>query len=550
MPESITGPGVYVVEQNAFPTTIVPVPTGVPAFIGYTQHALRDNKPVWGVPTKISSFSEYRDIFGGPPVTKLTVSPSQHPGKTYELTLTGNHFTLHHQMKLFFDNGGADCYVVAVNGYGGKDGRLNEVKIAELSGGLKPLLKETEPTLLVVPDLMAAVVVRDKHGQVSADSLQEIHALQNEMLAHCAQTRSRFAILDVWMDRENYQREDYEVSDDISRFRKRLHGRGRDRGAAYYPYLQTTVVPDSDIDVRHFANPGTAEQVRDFPAGTFDKAGAIRDREAFRRAYVDVSFDSLTELLDRALNEAILDGETRSTDAGPTKNLLREISRVTDDNATGLTQSLSAISPTFRQLTREVAEQLSLLPPGGALAGIYAMTDASVGVWQAPANVGVASIVRPAVAIEDDQQEDMNAPPNGIAVNALRAFPGRGVLVWGARTLDGNSQDWRYVSVRRTMDFIEQSVKLGLEAYVFDSNTQVTWTKVKTSIAGFLTELWRAGALAGATPEDAFDIDVGLGVTMTPVDILDGYMRVTIKVAVTRPAEFIVLTLEQKMQSS
>jgi len=132
----------------------------------------------------------------------------------------------------------------------------------------------------------------------------------------------------------------------------------------------------------------------------------------------------------------------------------------------------------------------------------------------------------------------------------IRTFAGRGIRVWGARTLDGNSQDWRYINVRRSLIMIEQSIKNSVEAYVFEVNTARTWLKVRTSIENFLTEVWKAGTLAGATPSDAFEVGVGLGATMTPVDILEGVMRVSIKVAITRPAEFIELTFEQKMQES
>ena len=116
--------------------------------------------------------------------------------------------------------------------------------------------------------------------------------------------------------------------------------------------------------------------------------------------------------------------------------------------------------------------------------------------------------------------------------------------------MDGNSQDWRYISVRRTMIMIEQSIKNAAEAYVFEPNTASTWTNMKALITNFLTNVWQAGGLAGATAEDAFSVSVGLGSTMTSVDILDGIMRITVKVAVTRPAEFIVITFQQQMQQS
>jgi phage tail sheath protein FI len=123
-------------------------------------------------------------------------------------------------------------------------------------------------------------------------------------------------------------------------------------------------------------------------------------------------------------------------------------------------------------------------------------------------------------------------------------------MVWGGRTLDGNSQDWRYINVRRTLIMIEQSLKLATRAYVFEPNDANTWITVKGMMINFLTNLWKQGALAGSSPEQAFDVQVGLGATMTPTDILDGKMLITVKVAIVRPAEFIVITFQQKMQES
>ena len=162
----------------------------------------------------------------------------------------------------------------------------------------------------------------------------------------------------------------------------------------------------------------------------------------------------------------------------------------------------------------------------------------------------MGSVISPTVNLTAKDQEDLNVPLNGKAINAIRAFPGKGVLVWGARTLDGNSQDWRYLSVRRTIIMIEQSLKVAARAYVFEPNEPNTWASVKGMMSNFLKDQWNKGALAGATPEDAFSVDIGLGITMTSSDILDGKMNITVKVAVTRPAEFIVITFQQQMQKS
>jgi phage tail sheath protein FI len=215
-----------------------------------------------------------------------------------------------------------------------------------------------------------------------------------------------------------------------------------------------------------------------------------------------------------------------------------------------LHETLLAISPLYKSILNAIRENVNLLPPSAAMAGIYSMVDNQIGVFQSPANVSMGSVSKPAVNINNEEQEDLNLPLSGKAINAIRTFPGKGILVWGARTLDGNSQDWRYISVRRTVIFIEQSVKYAAEPYVFAPNTASTWANVKALITNFLTNVWKSGALAGATPEDAFSVDIGLGVTMTPVDILDGFMNITVKIAVTRPAEFIVITFQQKMQQS
>ena len=181
------------------------------------------------------------------------------------------------------------------------------------------------------------------------------------------------------------------------------------------------------------------------------------------------------------------------------------------------------------------------------MVGIYTAVDNTRGVWKAPANVSMNSVLEPNVNINNDLNDDLNMPLNGKAVNALRAFPGQGVIVWGARTLDGNSQDWRYINVRRTMIFLEQSIKAAARSYVFEPNDANTWILLQGMISNFLNNVWKAGALFGSSPGEAYDVQVGLGTTMTASDILDGYMRVTVRVAVVRPAEFIVITFQQKM---
>ena len=155
---------------------------------------------------------------------------------------------------------------------------------------------------------------------------------------------------------------------------------------------------------------------------------------------------------------------------------------------------------------------LNLLPPSPAMAGAYTMVDAQANVAQSPANISLGSVVAPAVNINNDNQEELNLPLNGKAVNAIRTFQGKGVLVWGARTLEGNSKDYRYISVRRTMTFLEQSIKMAAEAFVFAPNNSTTWSTLRATVSSFLTNQWQSGLLAGQSADDAFVVEIGLGV--------------------------------------
>jgi phage tail sheath protein FI len=217
--------------------------------------------------------------------------------------------------------------------------------------------------------------------------------------------------------------------------------------------------------------------------------------------------------------------------------------------------TLAAIEVTdnllFNRIKSEIGQLPVKLPPSSAMAGIYARIDKTKGVWKAPANVSLNYVIKPSVQISHEEQADMNVDViAGKSVNAIRAFTGKGVLVWGARTLAGNDNEWRYVPVRRFFNMVEESVKKATDQFVFEGNDANTWVRLRAMIENFLVLQWRAGALTGAKPEQAFYVRIGLGQTMTADDILNGYMNVEIGMAVVRPAEFIVLKFSHKMQEA
>jgi phage tail sheath protein FI len=199
----------------------------------------------------------------------------------------------------------------------------------------------------------------------------------------------------------------------------------------------------------------------------------------------------------------------------------------------------------------EITNIQMLLPASSAVVGKYAEVDNSRGVWKAPANVGIDYAIKPEITITNKGQEILNVDTvAGKSINVIRSFPGRGpAIIWGARTLAGNDNEWRYVSVRRFFNMVEESVKNATNQFVFEPNDRNTWVRVKSMIENYLTQQWKAGALMGASTKEAFFIHVGLGETMTELDIWEGRMIVEIGMAVVRPAEFIILRFMHKMLS-
>lgn len=201
----------------------------------------------------------------------------------------------------------------------------------------------------------------------------------------------------------------------------------------------------------------------------------------------------------------------------------------------------------YTSIKTEIAKYTVTLPPSAAVAGIYSAVDSAKGVWKAPA-ASLTNVNAPSVLINDVQQVSLNIDVNaGKSINPIREFSGKGILVWGSRTLAGNDNDWRYISVCRFFMMVENSIKNALKNYASDPNEINTWIVIKSMINNFLTLQWRQGALQGIKPEDAFFVRLGVGETMTTQDVLDGRMIVEIGMAPVQPAEFIIINIIQQM---
>jgi phage tail sheath protein FI len=499
-------PGVYINEQNAFPNSVIPVETSIPAFIGYTEKTKFNEKSLKNKPVRIESFAEFKTFFGqGCPTTYNLNSVSSLQEQDFELNGVpykldadaDTRFLLYDSLKFFYQNGGASCFIISIGMYTDIENDKPFTSITPFTNAIDLLKKEIEPTMVVVPD--AVLFNRD-----------DCYRLQEYMLMHCGNEMNRIAILDI---HDGYKGLSNPYFNPIDNFRNNVSSDFFSYGAAYYPWLHTTIVQPSEVNYKNLNDDGI-QTLKAICEVTLSKQSIENQK-------------TLTKYLESLSN----------SDEGATEE--------NDSNTI-----LSTAIPDYKIVMEHLLKKQNLLPPSGAMAGIYTLVDSNRGCWKAPANVAVSSVTSPSVLIDHEQQEDLNAPLQGKAICAIRPFTGLGTMVWGARTLDANSLDWRYINVKRTMIMIEQSIKNAVKAYVFEPNVKNTWVSIEAMTNNFLTNLWKKGALAGAVPTDAFSVSVGLGATMTANDILEGRMNITVRVAISHPAEFIVITFQQQQQKS
>lgn len=476
-------PGVYVEEISLLPPSVAEVETAIPAFIGYTQNISYNGVSLLNNPTRIKSLKEYEQIFGFAENTAFITTGNtgikiNKTGNVFSIDTalgdpyTGLKFRMYYCLQIYFANGGGPCYISSA----GQTGAAVTPTNTELHAALVAVQKEDEPTILLYTDA------------VNLTDASQYYGLYTDALSQAAFLQDRVVLIDPYIAPANKGKSDFATLADA--FRTAIGVNNLSYGAAYYPWLQTTLTYYLD-ESKQTVTQGTGVANTDFPA-----TAVLRD------------------------------------DAH-TNNSIYHIN-----------------SDLYNTIKQQINQFAIILPPAAAIAGVYAWVDSTRGVWKAPANVSLDMVSVPMVKIDDSDQEDMNVTSTGKSVNAIRAFSGKGVLVWGARTLAGNDNEWKYISVRRFFNMVEESVKNATQPFVFEPNDGTTWSKVGGMISNFLTLQWRAGALQGAKPEDAFFVNVGLGTTMTSLDILEGRMIVEVGMAVVRPAEFIILRFSHKMVQS
>ncbi len=582
-------PGVYVEEISKLPASVAPVATAIPAFIGYTEKRVRNGLTLDNAtPVRITSLLDYEEIFGGAFDENLTVTLTGTSVAEADTSIAVaaatelSPYTLYNNLVMYFGNGGGPCYIVSIGLYTIDPIPSNPsdlIIVGDLQAGLTAVEKEDEVTLLVVPEAIALTTTNRK-------------TINDDMLAQCNKLQDRFAIMDALYDPLGT------VDGDSINFRADVGTDYLKYGAAYYPSLKTTIglnFENSGVAITDSRTGGTFTgsmflenvlnggnnpvsavgtiTINDFSVLAGDEvtingqvftegaaldwqAGATNVQAATSLLTAITTFADAAYIATRASNVITITAAAGNagnsitlvyTDSGSGSGIV-----LSGPTLTGGTDGIKADKTLYNNVIKEIKKQFEItLYPSAAMAGIYARVDFERGVWKAPANVSLRLVKDPTEMVTNMQQENLNVDATtGKSINVIRKFAGKGVIVWGARTLAGNDNEWRYVPVRRLFIFVEESVKKATEFVVFEPNDANTWLRTKAMIENFLTGLWRDGALAGAKPEQAFYVKVGLGQTMTALDILEGRMNIEIGMAAVRPAEFIILKFSHKLQES
>lgn len=479
-------PGVYLQEVTRLPPSIPALDTAIPAFIGYTEKAAQQGTSLLLVATTVTSLLAYEALFGGAPAQRITLwlaAPTQDvPTQVVDATVD-QPFYLYDSVRLFFANGGSQCVIVSVGDYSG------EMVATQLAAGLNALETAPLPTLIVMPE---------------ASCCEEAHTLEAAALAQCARQQNRFALFDL-----RFTNTLADFAAEASRFKQQVGDQHLKYGAAYGPWLLTNLARNTDFN-----------------------------QLVFKRKSDGSVVDAAQLTQDAGMLALIADIRT----AG-----LAPVTPESQAQLQVLNQKLYQQYVLAKQWIDAANIALNTLPTTGAVVGAYAAIDQSRGVWKAPANVSLNQVVGPVFNLTQAQQQTYNVDADtGKSINIMRKFSGKGTLIWGARTLAGNDNEWRYVNVRRLFSWLEASISNGLQALVFEPNDANTWLRAQAMIENFLTLLWRQGALQGSKPEQAFFVNIGLGKTMTATDIMQGLMLIEIGMAAVRPAEFIIVKLTQQ----
>ena len=532
-------PGVYVEEVASGSRPIEGVGTSVAAFVGLAPRG------VLNAPTLVTNWSQYVAEFGD---------------------FTEGYY-LAHSVYGFFNNGGTVAYVVRVGGTegglagpGGADGANGRAVSAGhrgvVTGSERQALTAGEPVTLGGFRVSAQ---SGASGQVSVE-VTDVPAGEGDKGGDAG---DRFRLV-VKVDDKVAETFDVSASKKAGRSYVTTQVKERSKviiveeagsGALTRPENQTVQVPASGSGGGGGASDLPAEVAA--PVSTGSYIGDSADRTGFGglEAIDEITMVAVPDLMSAYQQGSISEEEVKAVQTAlighcelmgdrvaiidPLPNLNAQQVRTWRQQGAGYDSHYATMYYPWIRVFDPAAGKSVAVPPSGHMAGIWARSDAERGVHKAPAN----EIVRGAVDLELQITKGEQDLLNPIGVNCIRAFPGRGIRVWGARTLSSDPA-WRYLNVRRYFNYLEESILTGTQWVVFEPNDQALWARVRRNISAFLVNEWRGGALFGSRAEDSFYVKCDEE-TNPPESVDIGRVICEIGIAPVKPAEFVVFRLAQ-----
>ncbi|MEU8758932.1 phage tail sheath subtilisin-like domain-containing protein [Streptomyces sp. NPDC048659] len=522
MPTYLT-PGVYVEEVQSGARPIEGVGTAVAAFVGFARSG------PFHEPTLVTGWEQFSRLFGG-----------FAPGAYLPLAVHG-----------YFANGGGAAYVVRIGG------PARDAGTADGTSGERARELPAAPPVELGGFLVAArpgaagvsVEIADPEGENPPEDRFRVLVRQDGQVAETYEVSTRRSVKGYFVTQARGSR--------LIEVAERPEAAAQPRPAA-----QTVALPDAPD-----ASAAPARPAPDAGAGTapLDPAEYVGDAEA-RTGFAGLeTIDEITMVavpdLMSAYERGDIDAEGLRTvqlaviahceqmgdrvavlDAPPGLSA-QQVRRWRNDEA-GYDSRYATLYYPWLRVFDPAAGRNTTVPPSGHVAGVWARSDAERGVHKAPANEVIRGVVDLDMRLSKGEQDLLNP----IGVNCVRAFPGRGIRIWGARTLSSDPA-WRYLNVRRLFNYLEESILLGTQWVVFEPNDDRLWSSIRRNVTAFLTEEWRRGALFGLTAAEAFYVKCDR--ENNPQESIDqGRVVCEIGVAPVKPAEFVVFRLAQFSDST
>jgi Bacteriophage tail sheath protein len=530
MPSTLTYPGVYIEEVPSGVRTVTGVATSITAFVGYARRGPIND------PTLVQSFADFTRSFGGLDAKS----------------------TMSYAVKQYFDNGGRDALIVRVvtlqggtaaragqvdvGGGGGKQVTLRAANAGEWSDDLRVRIDhQTKDAADASPQLfnlsikdVGTGVIEVMRNLPQGPSLIGIVAQQSNLVRVVTAPTAR---PDKHADLTNPGDDPFDpaVSARFTAFPTTGSSSGEDGGQQ-----DADLVPAADDGTGVFAL-AKADLfnllcIPPFLPASDTNAGRVLGAAAKGRAAKFCLDHRALYIVDPHP-----DWDEASDLTGGSTQLSTYITNIASDSR----KNAAIYFPYFRASDPLQADALVDYPPSGAVAGVMARTDAARGVWKAPAGLdaGLGGVQELKAKLTDAQ----NGTTNPLGANALRTFPAAGTVVWGARTLagaDALASEWKYVPVRRTALFLEESLYRGTQWVVFEPNDEPLWAQIRLNLGAFMNQLFRQGAFAGTTPREAYFVKCD-SETTTQDDVNSGIVNIAVGFAPLKPAEFVVIKIQQ-----